>query len=232
MIHPIARILRYCLLSLTAMGAVAQTLPYKAQIQQIPQPLKQQMLQYTWNPRCPVPIEQLRLVTLRYWGFDHKAHQGQLVVNQDVASDVVDIFKTLYIIQFPIQRMELMEVFKGDDKGAMAMNNTSAFNCRPVTGKPGVFSQHSYGHAIDINPQLNPYVKDDEVLPENGRTFVNRDKLIPGIITPNSQIYQLFIQHGWQWGGDWHSLKDFQHFEKVPTKKDNSSELPSSTQKS
>ena len=39
----------------------------------------------------------------------------------------------------------------------MADGNTSAFNCRRVTGNPTKLSQHSYGNAIDINTRQNPY---------------------------------------------------------------------------
>jgi hypothetical protein len=131
-----------------------------------------------------------------------------------VAHEVVDIFKALYIHQFPIERMELMDVFKGSDDAAMDANNTSAFNCREVTGKPGIFSQHSYGRAIDINTLINPYVKGDKVLPSAGKRFADRSQYHPGIITKDSFIYKEFARRGWSWGGDWHDLKDFQHFEK------------------
>ena len=34
----------------------------------------------------PVPLSQLRLLIVRHWGFDGRAHTGQLVVNRDVAA--------------------------------------------------------------------------------------------------------------------------------------------------
>ena len=60
--------------------------------------------------------------------------------------------------RFPIEKMELIEAYDGDDFRSMDANNTSAFNCREVPEKPGVFSKHSYGAAIDINPRQNPYL--------------------------------------------------------------------------
>ena len=45
----------------------------------------------------------------------------------------------------------------GDDYGSMAAGNTSAFNCRDVTGRPGVRSPHSYGRSLDVNTWENPY---------------------------------------------------------------------------
>lgn len=201
------------LLSSSVLAASSHT-DFKSQILPIPDNVKSIMKKYTWHPGCPVPLEDLSYVELAYYGFDHKPHQGVLIVNKTVAKDVVEIFKDLYAHHFPIERMELMDVFKGDDDAAMKVNNTSSFNCRAVTGKPGVFSQHSYGRAIDINTMINPYVKGPLVLPPNGAPYVDRTKLYPGKITKNSLIYQDFISRGWSWGGDWHDLQDYQHFEK------------------
>lgn len=127
---------------------------------------------------------------------------------------MVQIFKILYLNQFPIGKMEPMETFKGDDNAALIANNTSAFNCREVTGQPGIYSQHSYGRAIDINPKINPYVKGKFVLPQNGVPFVDRNKPFPGKITKASLIYKVFTQYGWDWGGNWYDVQDYQHFEK------------------
>ena len=95
----------------------------------------------------------------------------------------------------------------------MEANNTSAFNYRPVTGGTRL-SNHAYGRAIDINTFLNPYIKGDIVLPHGARYDPN----IEGTFTSENPIVKTFIQLGWQWGGDWTDLKDYQHFEK-PLKK-------------
>ena len=53
----------------------------------------------------------------------------------------------------------------------MAANNTSAFNCREVSRRPGVWSQHAFGTAIDINPVQNPYIlRNGTVLPPGAVT--------------------------------------------------------------
>jgi hypothetical protein len=172
------------------------------------------MQKYTWKPNCPVPLNDLVEVKLSYWGFDHKIHQGMLIVNKVLAIEIIDIFKAIYNHKFPIERMEPMDKFKGDDSAAMEANNTSAFNCRTVTGQPGTFSQHSYGRAIDINTLINPYVKNGKVLPTSEKKYVDRTKNYPGKITKNSFIYNQFTKYGWDWGGNWHDLQDYQHFEK------------------
>lgn len=169
-----------------------------------------------WPPGYPVSISELAYIKLRYWGFDHKEHTGVLIVNKTLAQDILEIFTELYKNKFPIEKMRPIYEFNNSDDESMAENNTSAFNCREVTGQPGIFSQHSYGRAVDINPKINPYVKNNSVLPENGREHADRSKYENGKITRESLIYTLFTERGWDWGGNWNDLQDFQHFEKRP----------------
>lgn len=170
----------------------------------------------TWPAGYPVPINGLAYLKLLYWGFDDKEHVGGLIVNKELAKDVLEIFLELYKNKFPIEQMRPMYEFKNNDDASMEANNSSAFNCREVTGQSGIFSQHSYGRAIDINPRINPYVKESKnlVLPESGREFVDRNKPERGKITRESLIFTLFTTRGWDWGGNWKDLQDFQHFEK------------------
>jgi hypothetical protein len=200
---------------LTASGAYAKPVPvFAAEVSPIPPEIAAQMQQYTWHEGCPVGLDQLAYLRLSYWGFDEKPHHGELIVNKKLATEVVGIFKALYAQHFLIERMQLMDVFKGDDDAAMAVNNTSAFNCRDITNKPGQFSLHSYGVAVDINTMINPYVKGDQVLPEGGRKYLDRKKLVPGMIVKDGFVYNIFTRRGWHWGGDWETRQDYQHFEK------------------
>jgi len=171
-------------------------------------------IQLIRQKNCLVPLHELVEINVSYWGFDHKAHQGILIVNNELAAGLVTIFHSLYLHKFPIQRMDSMEQFNWDDDLAMAANNTSTFNCREVKGQPGIFSQHSYGRAIDINPLMNPYVNGEDVWPITGKEFADRTQLVPGKITKNSLVYKAFIKQGWDWGGDWLDVQDYQHFEK------------------
>jgi len=168
----------------------------------------------TWHEGCPVPPEDLRQLTLPYWNFDRQRAQGVLIVHKDVAEEVAKIFQDLFDHRFPIQKMTPVEEFNGDDDASMAANNTSAFNCRDVTGQPGKFSNHSWGRAIDINPLTNPYIKGDKVLPPEGRKYLDRTKAFPGSILSDTFIVHRFTRAGWTWGGTWSDRKDYQHFEK------------------
>lgn len=190
---------------------------YSKIIMPLPKDRQASMQKYNWHPGCPVPLSDLALLYVSYWGFDQKEHRGTLVVNKTVAKEVVEIFKEIYAEKFPIALMIPTDdpLIQGSDDAAMAVNNTSAFNCRPTTGKPGVYSNHSYGLAIDINTMINPYVKGTMVSPPSG--YLDRSHPVPGMISHGDPVYNAFVSRGWVWGGDWTTRQDYQHFEKPLT---------------
>ena len=168
---------------------------------------------HSWRPGCPVPLEDLRLLTVEHWGFDGVVHQGELVVHADQAEAVLGAMRALYDARFPMERIALVDEYGGDDDRSMAANNSSAFNCREVAGRPGVWSEHSYGRAIDVNPVQNPYVSSDgTVSPPAGAAFADRARTSPGMILAGDPVVSAFTAIGWGWGGDWNSAKDYQHF--------------------
>lgn len=155
----------------------------------------------------------LRLLTLSHWGFDGQVHTGELVVHRDQASKVLTAMRKVFEARFPIDRMALVDRYSANDDRSMDANNTSAFNCREVEGRPGVWSQHSYGRAIDINPIQNPYVSGSgEVSPPAGAPYADRSKKSTGMIRSRDLVVNAFASIGWKWGGYWSSVKDYQHF--------------------
>jgi hypothetical protein len=171
-------------------------------------------LKYSWHPGCPVSPGSLRKVTMTYWGFDKKAHTGELIVDREVTGDVAATFKQLYEWRFPITRMVPVDVYKGSDFDSIEADNTSAFNCRKATGGSS-WSKHSYGQAIDIDPRENPWVEPDgSVAHGNARQFAKRPLHKPGVVNPDDRVVRLFEKYGWEWGGYFNGAKDFQHFSK------------------
>jgi hypothetical protein len=187
-------------------------LGYTATIRPLPHDVRAWMNGVSWHPGCPVHLRALRLVTLRYWGFDRQAHRGRLVVHRDVAEKVVGIFRRLYQASFPIRQMRLVDYYGADDRTSMEHDNTSAFNCRWRAGQPGVWSQHAYGRAIDVNPVENPYVWSGGVSPWNGAPYVDRSYRRRGMIFHGDAVWWVFRDRSWEWGGDWTSVKDYQHY--------------------
>ncbi len=168
-------------------------------------------LHASWRPGCPLEVDLLRAVDVTHWGSDGKAHTGRLIVASNVAEDMVEIMEALFDAGFPIDRMEPVDAYGGDDDSSMAANNTSAFNCRATTGGSS-WSEHSYGRAIDVNPLVNPYVQGGTVLPPEGARYVDRRLDEPGMIHRGDVVVDTFAAHGWVWGGTWSSPKDYQHF--------------------
>ena len=162
--------------------------------------------------------EKLRYLRVLHRDADGNAIVGEMVCNALIANDLIEIFSALFEAGYPIERMRLIDYYGGDDEASMRDNNTSCFNQRAITAG-GRLSKHSDGLAVDINPRYNPYYKVKSsgkvvVKPEESVEYLDRDAAFPYKIQKGDFCYRLFKQHGFRWGGDWLSGKDYQHFEK------------------
>jgi poly-gamma-glutamate synthesis protein (capsule biosynthesis protein) len=197
-------------------GGAIRIPAYTATIESVPSSVQQRMTGSSHDPaRCPVELTDLRLLTMRYVGFDGRAHTGQMVVHHRHARGLVGVFRELYEARFPIRRMQLIDAYGGADNRSMAADNSSAYNCRTVAGT-STFSDHAYGAAVDINPVENPYVTANGVLPAAGRRFVDVDRsrdaeTARGVIVADDVAVRAFARIGWKWGGVWNE-PDYQHF--------------------
>ena len=172
---------------------------------------RQVVARSTWQSGCPVRRADLAWIRMTYWGFDDARHSGEMLVNGSVAGDVVDAFRQLYEAKFPIESMGIAKLEDLDAPPKGDGNVTGSFACRPVRGGTE-YSQHAYGLAVDLNPFQNPYHRGGLVLPELASAYLDRHWLRPGMITPDGPALRAFASIGWEWGGDWSSLKDYQHF--------------------
>jgi len=187
---------------------------FEFQVAVIPEDIQATMRGITWTSDCPVSLNDLRMVSLTHWDFEGQATTGVLIVSEDAAGSLEGVFRTAFETGFAIEKMRPIVEFGGSDDASMAANNTSAFNCRKVTGGSS-WSQHSYGDAIDFNPIQNPYVRGSSVYPSAGEPYSQpdqRDASVMGLLTDESPVVLAFMDLGWGWGGDWSSLKDYQHF--------------------
>jgi hypothetical protein len=167
----------------------------------------------SWKAGCPVPLEDLRVIAMRHWGFDGRVHDGELMVHRRYSRDVTNVFRTLFRARFPIERMELANGYMGNDPPLAQRNNTVGFNCRAPVGGGHTWSEHAYGRAVDINPDLNPYVsRSGRIEPLYGKTHVDRSLTTDGMIHPHGLVVGAFRAIGWRWGGSWTGTKDYMHF--------------------
>ncbi len=178
-----------------------------------------------------ITLDDLSYVSVLYNDFEGNIQIGEIICNKSIALDLLEIFEELYRNSYQFEEISLIDKYEGDDTLSMEHNNTSCFNYRIVNGTDELsedklskdnLSLHAYGLAIDINPYYNPYVvfnKDGSgktyISPEGSEVYADRSKDFPYKIDENDLCYKLFIEHGFTWGGNWNSSKDYQHFQKV-----------------
>lgn len=184
---------------------------------EIPDSIWQLMQGKTFRENPYIGRADLRYVRVLHVDNDGRTHRGELVVNKKIAGKIVDIFRQLYEARYPIERMELPDVYDADDERQMRANNTSAFCYRKVAGSTKL-SKHSQGLAVDINTLYNPYCKvkktgERVVQPSNAARYLDRKKAFPYKIEKGDLCHRLFLKNGFEWGGSWKTLKDYQHFE-------------------
>jgi len=166
----------------------------------------------TWRAGCPVALADLRYLTVTFIGFDGQPHTGELIVHQDVASDVGDVFEALHAAAFPIEEVRVIAAHELDLPPTGDGNVTSSFVCRPTVGGTR-WSEHAWGRAVDINPFHNPYVRDELVLPELAGSYVDRSDVRPGMVVSGGPVTEAFAAIGWGWGGSWSgAATDPMHF--------------------
>lgn len=172
-----------------------------------------------------VSYDDLRYMNVLYYDFNGEIQTGELICNKGIAHDLIEIFYELYLNEYQIESIRLIDEFNGDDTASMEADNTSCFNYRVVDGTSSL-SKHATGCAIDINPFYNPYIVfdktgngNDYISPKGSEIYVDRSQNFPYKIDENDLCCKLFKEHGFTWGGDWNSCKDYQHFQKVPEEK-------------
>ncbi|HCA47199.1 MAG TPA: hypothetical protein DEP45_07500 [Armatimonadetes bacterium] len=149
-------------------------------------------------------VEGMAVVSFRAWELEESrkvARERRVVVAQELADEVRAIFREIYEReeQFPIAEV-------------------IGYDYRTLAGSEDRLSFHAAGRAVDLNRRQNPMI-------EGGRKIVHPDEppYEPGewrpgedpySITPDGSVVHAFTSRGWRWGGNWTSMKDYQHFDK------------------
>ena len=161
--------------------------------------------------------DDLRHIRALHWDYDNQMHVGEMIVNKQIADRVAGILRQLFDAKYPIQRMLLPDVYDADDETQMRDNISSCFCYRKIAGSASL-SKHARGLAIDINTLYNPYYKDRAdgtryIQPATAEAYCDRTWDFPYKIDHDDLCFKLFTEAGFEWGGDWTSCKDYQHFE-------------------
>ena len=185
--------------------------------------VKERITGISYGEGCIVPYEDLRYLNILYYDFCGDEQVGEIICNKAIAQDLAEIFYELFLAEYPLESVRLVDEYGGDDTLSMEHNNTSCFNFRMVDGTSSL-SRHAYGLAVDINPLYNPYVTwpdgKQRVSPAAGAAYADRSLDFPGKIDESDLCYRLFTEHGFTWGGHWKTMKDYQHFQKALPKEE------------
>ncbi len=203
-------------------------------IEKIPETVWNGMQGISYTPNNNIGYEDLRYLTVPHWNFSGEYTTGHIIVNAAVAEDVINIFEELFNIKYPIEHMEPIDMYNNMqtaelnslDRASMGNNNTSCFCYRVVAGTSNL-SKHALGRAIDLNPKTNPWVNGGSVSPKNAVKYADRTRSSinnpaewtetekQAFIGLDTEVYRIFTKYGWEWGGNWTSYQDYQHFQKV-----------------
>jgi hypothetical protein len=194
--------------------------PFHSSIRPLPAPVRAELRGEFWRSGCPLPLTQLRVLTVTYLGFDNRGHTGQLVVDAGVAAPLARVFQKLYDLRFPIRHMRLADAYGPRSARPADTDISAAFDCRQAIASPctsrarkgnGTWSEHAYGRAVDLNPVENPYVGCGMSRDPASKPYLDRSRLRRGMVTP--AVVAAFRSIGWGWGGDWSGpTKDYMHF--------------------
>lgn len=183
----------------------------------IPDDIFTKMQGKSYKDDCTIPRDDLRYIHVLHKNIEGETLEGEMVCSTLIAEDLLEIFRELYEQNYPIEKMRLIDEYDANDELSMTDNNSSCFNYRTISHTNKI-SKHGLGIAVDINTLYNPYTKvvDGEriIEPAAGAPYLDRDADFPYKIERGDLCYNLFISHGFEWGGDWTDRKDYQHFEK------------------
>ena len=172
------------------------------------------------NQSPAISYDDLCYLSVLHYDFDGNVQTGELICNKGIVEDLAEIFYELYLNEYQIEKIRLIDEYLGDDEASMEDNNTSCFNYRTVPNSNSM-SKHALGCAIDINPFYNPYIVTNRaegtttVSPAGSDAYVDRSASFEHKIDTADLCYILFKEHGFEWGGSWKNSKDYQHFQKV-----------------
>lgn len=142
-------------------------------------------------------------VPIQYWNESGKPVQGRVTVQKCISEVTSAVFADLYTNsnRFPIR-------------------SVGGQNWRNIAGS-NALSAHSQGLAIDINSSTNGHYKPSYDPSDPSKNLITPGweyrpcpgtRCYPTSLPANGSVVSIFKKHGFGWGGNWNSSKDFMHF--------------------
>lgn len=142
------------------------------------------------NPCHETAVQEMVWVEIPVW----RLRDGQKipdVTKVQVLSSIADEVKAVFT-----------DIYNGPEQ--FPIESVGGYSWR----ENGVYSEHSLGYAIDINPEHNPQIDEDGTILVGG-------KWEPGVnpysISRDSDVLKVFGKYSWDWGVRYRR-KDFMHF--------------------
>lgn len=141
------------------------------------------------TPKTKKDMEKyLTTITVKCKQMNGKDADVKLTVHKKLAGEITAIYNDMYAVGFP--------VIKGQTYG---------YSWRSMATS-GNRSHHSYGVALDVNPTQNYMIRGKRVI---AGSFYKPGKDKRSV---TKEVVAIWKKHGFYWGGDWHSSKDYMHF--------------------
>lgn len=196
----------------------------------LPENIRQQIIDaYNIPEASQNVLDSLSYLTVPYIDYNGAVKDGHMIVNKDLADEVLAIFQELYNIMYPIENMDIVEEYEvglneSTEYAAVDDNDTYSFYYASNTAQ-------LTGNAIVINPQINPKVQNGTAEHQNARLYVDREntdnwssEAKDAYIDNESRVYEIFKKYGWTWGGENEDNPNYGYFEKTTTKETASEE--------
>ena len=167
-----------------------------------------------WRQGCPVPLSDLRLLTVRHYGWDGKVTTGQLVVSKAFARPLVGVFRRLYELKFPIRHLRFADLY-GPGPDATRHERLLPLPSPGCLALPGVEAAEQL---VDARVRLGSRSQSSREslrrmrhqLPRRREALHRPHAAAQG--DGDARVVGAFKAIGWGWGGDWTGVKDWMHF--------------------